>query len=466
MGNKVYLIGAGPGSPDLITVRGLGILRQADTVIYDYLVDKRLLSEAAVGAELLCCDTLGKNRYSDGFLIHNEKISRLVIKKFREGRKVARLKNGDPSIFSRFSQELESLVKNKIEFEIVPGVTAAAAASALSGIPLTDRRFASNCVFVTGHEDPQKSESAVDWDNLAKSGTIVLYMAVENLPLIVKQLLKAGKNKYTAVAIVQDASLLTQRIFTGTLGDIVAKAKRENLKPPAIIIIGAVAKLEKRFNWLKKTKKILFTGISAQRFFSEGMVFNLALIKIEPLGDYREFDTALKGIETYDWIVFSSRYGAHYFFQRLNSIGYDTRKLSRLKVAAVGDSTRKRLLEFGVLADLVPKDESAKGLLEAFKKIDLRAERIFLPRSNLSDKGLSQGLKLQGARVVSRIAYKNVIPQDLPDLDFNFFDEIIFTSPSGVRNFIKRYGRVPRGIKVSYIGEVTQKEAEKWHLRD
>ena len=186
--NKVYLVGAGPADPGLITVRGREILRQADVVIYDYLVDKRLLEFAKEKAELICCDKLSKDRYSDGFLIHNEKIGQLVIKKVKEGKRVIRLKNGDPSIFSRLSQELETLVKNKIEFEIVPGVTAASAASSFSGIPLTDRRFASSCVFATGHEDPRKLESALDWDSLSESGTIVLYMAVENISQIVKKL--------------------------------------------------------------------------------------------------------------------------------------------------------------------------------------------------------------------------------------------------------------------------------------
>src|SRR3989338_2963483 len=153
---KFYLVGAGPGDPGLITAKGLAILRQAEVVIYDYLVDKRILAEANSNAELICCDKLGKNRYADGFLIHNEKIGKLVVKKAKQGKKVIRLKNGDPTIFSRTSQELEALVKNKIKFEIVPGVTAAHAASAYSGIPLTDRRFASSCIFVTGHEDPRK----------------------------------------------------------------------------------------------------------------------------------------------------------------------------------------------------------------------------------------------------------------------------------------------------------------------
>lgn len=458
------MLGAGPGSPDLITVKAREILRQAEVIIYDYLVDKRLLDEAEEGAELICCDTLGKNRYSDGFLIHNEKINQLLIKKAKEGKKVIRLKNGDPSIFSRWSQELEALVREKIDFEVVPGVTAASAASCLSGIPLTDRRFSSSCVFVTGHQDPTKKESALDWKSLSRVGTIALYMAVDNLREIVKALLEAGKNPKTPVAIIQDASLLTQKVFTARLKNIVKKARAKKIKPPAIIIIGEVAKLEKKFNWLKETKRILFTGISKERFFAKGFVFHLPLIKIVPLGNYKDFDESLRNIWEYDWIIFSSRYGVQYFFQRLNKIGYDARVLTKVNIAAIGKSTCNRLLDFGMVADLVAKEESSKGLIKEFKKIDIKNKKIFMPRSDLSDKGLTQGLKAQGALVTASVAYKNIMPSDLPDLDLSFFDEIMFTSPSGVRNFVKRYRHLPKKIKISCIGDVTKDEARRCHL--
>lgn len=464
MKNKVYLVGAGPGDPDLITIKGREILRQAEVVIYDYLIDRRLLDEAKEDAELICCDKLGKDRYSDGFLTHKEKINQLVIKKVKEGKKVIRLKNGDVSIFSRTSQELEPLVKNKIEFEIVPGVSAASGASCFSGIPLTDRRFVSSCVFVTGHEDLRKKESSLDWDSLSKSGTIVLYMAVENLSKIVKALLKVGKNPDTGVAIIQDASLLTQKILTGSLRDIVAKAKRSRIRPPAIIIIGEVVKLEKKFNWLKKNKRILFTGISPQRFFERGVIFHLPLIKIEPLKNYKEFDNYLKNISEFDWLVFSSRYGVEYFFKRLKGIGSDSRILKGIKIAAIGNSTKNRLLDFAVSADLVPKRESSEGLLKEFERINVKDKRIFLPRSKLSDKGLNEGFKRLGAKVTASVAYRNVVPCDLPDLDLNNFSEIIFTSPSTVRNFKRRYKDVPKHVNIRWIGEVTKEEIRRQGL--
>ena len=483
MSGKVYLVGAGPGRPDLITVRGLNILKEADVVIYDYLVDRQLLGYTKEGAELVCCDRLAKKgRYSDGFSIHQEKITDLVIEKAKKGKKVIRLKNGDPSIFSRCSQELEALVKSKIEFEIVPGVTAASAASCLTGIPLTDRKHATDCVFVTGHEAPNKDESAldpstslrvnpersrgIDWNAIAKNGTVVLYMAVENLANIVKKLVEAGKDKNTPVVMVQNASLLNQRVLRGTLKDIAVKAKDEKIKPPAIIIIGKVAKLEKNFNWLRKNKRVLFTGLSEERFFIKGTYFYLPLIKICPLENYDKFDDYLRSIRNFDWVVFASRYGVGYFFKRLNAIGNDARALTHIKIAAVGNSTKNRLLDFGIHADLVPREESSRGLLKRFKKENINGKRIFMPRSDLSDKGLKNGLKRLGAVVTSIYAYSNVMPADLPNLDLSFFDEIMFTSPSTVRNFKKRYGKVPKETKISCIGDVTLAEAQKCKLLD
>ncbi len=467
MSGKVYLIGAGPGKPDLITVRGLNILKEADVVIYDYLVDRGFLEYAKEGARLVCCDRLAKKgKYSNGFSIHQEKITDLVIQKAREGKKVIRLKNGDPSIFSRCSQELEALTKARIEFEVVPGVTAASAASCLSGIPLTDRRYASDCIFVTGHESKGKGKTMLDWNSIAKSGTIVLYMAVENLAGIVKKLIEAGKDKNTPVAIVQNASLLNQRVLIGTLKDIAAKAKNEKIKPPAIVIVGKVANFEKNFNWLRKNKKVLFTGLSDERFFISGTYFHMPLIKIEELNNYKEFDSYLIKIREFDWIGFASRYGVEYFFKRLKQVGYDSRILNGIKIAAVGNSTANKLLDFGIRADLVPKNESSKGLLERFRKENLKDKKIFMPRSDLSDKGLERGLKRLGASVTASYAYRNVMPNDLPDLDLAYFDEIMFTSPSTVRNFRKRYGKVPKGINISCIGDVTLAEARKCRLLD
>ncbi|MEK6727501.1 MAG: uroporphyrinogen-III C-methyltransferase [Candidatus Omnitrophota bacterium] len=461
---KVYFVGAGPGDAGLITVRGREILRQADTVIYDYLLDIRLLEEAKEGAELICCDTLGKKRYSDGFSNGQDKINALIVREAKEGKRVLRLKNGDPAIFSRISQELEALNRNKIDYEIVPGVTAASSASAFSGIPLTDRRFASNVIFVTGHEDINKKESSIDYKGLVSAGTIVFYMAVENFSGISEKLISEGKPKGTAVVAISNAGKINQKVAKGNLGNICGVIKRAGIIAPAILIVGKAATLEKEFNWLRKTKRVLFTGLSKERFFLDGLYFHLPLIKIEPIADYKELDNHLKNIRDFDWVIFTSRYAVEYFFKRLNSIGYDSRVLRDINIAVIGESTNNHLRSYGVNADLIPKLESSKGLLSEFKKINLRNIRVFFPRSDIADKGLTKALKGLGAQVTASVAYKNVIAKDLPDLDLSFFHEIMFTSPSGVRSFVKRYGKVPKKVKVSCIGEVTLNEAKKCHL--
>lgn len=441
---KVYLVGAGPGSPGLITLKGFELLKQADVIIYDNLVDKRLLEYAREGAELICRE--------DG--------SKIMIKRAKEGKRVVRLKNGDPAIFGRLSQELELLRKNRIGFEIVPGVTAASAVSAYTGVPLTDRRFSSSVVFVTGHEDGEKKGSLIDWENISKCGTLVLYMSVKNLSEIIETLYRTGWPGNTPVIAVSNAGGINQKVVKGTLRDIAGK---KEIVAPAVIIVGEVVRLEKDFNWFRKSKKVLFTGLSKERFFTDKTYIHLPMIKIVRLEDYSEFDNYLKRIKDFHWIVFTSRYGVWYFFERLYTLGYDSRILNNIKIAAIGGSTKMKLQEFGIIADLVPKRESSEGLLCEFKNIEINQKRVFLPRSDISDKGIEDGLKRLGALVTACIAYRNVMPDALPDIDINSFDEIIFTSPSGVRNFIKRYG-IPRRVKISCIGDVTRKEVERWSL--
>ena len=461
---KVYLVGAGAGGPGLITVKGREILRQADVVIYDYLVDRKLLEEAREGAELICCDTLGKKREANGFRDAQTKINDLIVQKAREGKRVVRLKGGDPFIFSRGSSEVEVLIQNGIEFEIVPGVTAAQVASCVAGVPLTDRRFSSSVVFVTGHEDPTKRKSAIDWRSIARCGTIVLYMSVENIHKISQALITAGKPQDTPVIAVSHAGGICQKIAKATLKTLPEVVEKEGITPPAVFIIGKVAALEKRVNWFRENRRILFTGLSDERAFIQGTYLHLPLIKIEPMPDYAAFDQHLKDVRQFDWIVFTSRYGVEYFFQRLKRLGYDARALSSIRIAAIGNSTQRHLEKHGVLADLVPEEESSEGLLKELKKIDLRDKKVFLPRSDISDKGLTEEIKKLQARVISCDAYRNVMPADLPDIDVTSFDEVMFTSPSGVRNFLKRYGHLPKKVKARFIGKVTQNEALRCHL--
>ncbi|MDO8603725.1 MAG: uroporphyrinogen-III C-methyltransferase [Candidatus Omnitrophota bacterium] len=477
---KVYLIGAGPCGADLITVRGLKILRQADVIIHDYLVDKALLEEAKPGSELISCEGSGKKSYSGKSGQAQKKINDLIVKKANQGKRVVRLKNGDPCIFSRISEEISSLVKNKIEYEIVPGVTAADTAASFTGVPLTDRRFSSSVVFVTGHEEANKGADSINWKHIVNIGTIVLYMSVRRIADIAGKLMALGKSWDTPVIAISKAGSIDQKISSSRLKDISLAVKKDGIVSPAIFIIGATAGLEKQFNWFRKNKRILFTGLSGERFFIKGTYSHLSLIKIEPLEDYNEFDnyirtisdsvsrragTATHGVgKAFDWIVFSSRFGVEYFFKRLKGLGLDARALVGVKIAAIGNCTKERLMDFTISADLVPEEESSKGLIDEFRKLDIKGRKIFLPRSDISDKGLEREFEKLGAKVTSSFAYRNVMAKGLPDLDINLFDEIMFTSPSGVRNFIKRYGKPLKRVRITCIGDVTKKEAERCGL--
>lgn len=461
---KVYLVGVGAGKPDLITVRGQKILRQADVILYDYLLDPGILNEVKDSAEVISCQDLGKKPQGQMQEIQNL-INNLMVKKAKEGKLVVRLKNGDPALFSRCTEELNALVENGINFEIVPGVTAASVASAYSGIPLTDRELASSATFVTGHENLSKNESyEIDWSKIAGSPTIVLYMAVSTIAKIAHNLISYGKPESTPVAVISHIASMNQKTVISDLSHIDRKVKDAGIEPPAIFIIGDVVNFENKFNWFKNTRKVLYTGISDERFFYDALFFHLPLIKILPLDNYDEFDSYLKKIPQLDWIIFTSRYSVYYFFKRFFNLGFDARGLSGLTIAAIGSSTNNSLADYGISADLIPQQESSEGLLHELKKINLTGKKVLVPRSDLSDKGLTEELEMMGAAVCAPVAYKNVMPDDLPEIDFSFFDEICFTSPSIVRNFITRYKKVPSHCKITCIGEVTLKEARKWSL--
>ncbi len=468
---KVYIVGAGPGDPKLLTLKGKDCLEMADVVIYDYLANEMLLSHVRVSAEKIY---VGKKTREK--IYSQEGINELMISRAREGKIVTRLKGGDPFVFGRGGEEAEELAKAGIPFEIVPGVTSAIAAPAYAGIPLTHRDYTSTVAFITGQEDPTR-ESKIAWDRIATAaGTLVFFMGSQNLSFIINKLLENGRNQRTPIALIRWGTRADQKTIVGNLGDIINRAEEGGFGPPGIVVVGDVVKLRGRLSWFEKRplfgRRIIVTRPKGQsREFSETLqlygaeVIEFPTIEIVPPKSWRDMDRAISDIEGYDWIIFTSRYGVKYFFRRLNIIGLDSRELKNIKIAVIGNSTRERLESFGIIADLVPQNESSHGLLKEFAKIDIRDRKIFLPRSDLSDKGLTEGLKKLGAKVAASVCYKNVMPNALPYLDLNAFDGIMFTSPSGVRNFTKRYGnKIPKKTKVSCIGEVTLKEAKKFCL--
>lgn len=449
MKGKIYIIGAGPGDPELITLKGKKILSQCDVVVYDELVDTEILKYCSEGTEFVRADRFSGEK-------RQELINRFLVERAMEGKKIVRLKNGDPFIFGRSNEEISYLEEKGVDFVVIPGITSANCASCYSGVPLTKRNISSSVIFLTGHQN-ENAENPINWEAVSKIETIVFYMFVEKAGFIVENLIKNGLDEKTPFVIVSNVSKIGQKIVKGEIFKLEEIIRENSITSPSILIIGRVA--ERSFDWFKRQKKILFTGLSPKRYFEDGIIFHLPLIKIIPLSDYREFDCVIENIESFDWdwIIFTSRFGVYYFFKRFFNLKRDSRDLSGIKIAAIGNSTANKLKKYGILADLIPLKESSIGLIEEFSKINIRGKRIFLPRSDLSDKGIKNKLEEMGAIVVECICYKNIMPDNIPDIDFNFFDEIIFTSPSTVRNFKKRFKNLPENLKIRTIGEVTER---------
>jgi len=297
--HKVYIVGAGPGEPDLITVKGSNILREADVILYDYLIDRRILAGVKASAELIAADSFREKEKGRSPLARQGKINAALIRKAKQGKKVVRLKGGDPFIFGRLADEMKALTNAGIAFEIVPAPTAASAAAAAAGITLTERRLSSSCVFVSGHKQSDDNKDGLDWQSISKNQIIVIYMGVTAIADIVKQLLKAGKSPDTPVVIIQAASLPWEKIIRGKLSNIVTLARSRGIKPPAVIIVGENAGQPNRGVHNEK-KRILFTGLSNQRYFLRDKFVRLPLIKIEALADYSCFDAHLRNIQAFD----------------------------------------------------------------------------------------------------------------------------------------------------------------------
>jgi len=477
---KVYLVGAGPGDPGLITVKGLECLRQADVIVYDRLLDESLLEVAFPGAERIY---VGKS--SDFHIMEQDNINRLLIEKAREGKTVVRLKGGDPFVLGRGGEEAEELVWNHIPFEVVPGISSSVAVPAYAGIPVTHRHVASSFTVVTGHESAEKDKSIIHWDKVNRGAdTIIFLMAVSNLEYIIDGLLKGGRPSFTPVAMIVNGTTSRQYTLTGTLEDIVTKARMENLKPPAVIVVGEVVRLRERIRWFDKNplfgKWILVTrpkqqsGEIVRLLRSCGATpVEMPVIEILPLQDTTEIDGSIRNIENYDWIVFTSVNGVDAFFKRLDSLGLDTRWLGKCKIAVIGPATAGALEKRGIRADCVPEKYTSKGLLEELGKIEVTGKRFLLPRADIAGNLLSSGLSRLGAEVTDIPAYRTVagkegLSEGKQLLLEHKIDIIAFTSSSTVVNMIKTLGddfEVINRTVVACIGPETASKAAETGLR-
>jgi uroporphyrinogen III methyltransferase/synthase len=446
---KVFLIGAGPGDVELITLKGYRLICQADVILYDHLIPTELLKLAKLGAEMI---SVGK--FAGRHTLPQLEINKLLVKKAKDNNLVVRLKGGDPYVFGRGGEEVEACVDAKIEFEVVPGVTSAFAAPCYAGIPPTHRDFTPHVAVVTGH---RKEEKQIE---IPKAGTVVFLMGVANLPKIIRSLLDAGWLAQTNIAAVENGTRYNQRVITGTLGNFVEKTQAENLHPPAIFIVGRVVELRRRLNWFAKKPNILVLGLHPQKYSHLGNIVHRPIIDCVRLDDYSQADPVLQELDRFDWIVFTSANGVKFLFERLNEIALDTRTLASAKVAAIGPTSAAKLEAFGILADMQPQIESSEGLLDAFRSVETKDKKILLVRPKVGPSRLMDGLADMGAAVEAVVMYKNV-DLDPGDIDFEFIDQILFTSGSTVRAFLKRYGSVQAGIKVYCLGQPTLDEAMK-----
>jgi uroporphyrinogen III methyltransferase/synthase len=475
----VYLVGSGPGDPGLITVKGLACLQKADVIVHDRLVSPGLLRQAPQGCEMI---DVGKS--PQWHTLPQEAINALLVERALAGKVVVRLKGGDPFLFGRGGEEAEALAAAGVPFEVVPGVTSAIAAPAYAGIPVTHRHHTSTVTVVTGHEDPTKADSSLDWQKLATGvGTLVLLMGVGNLPQIVAKLIEHGRDPRTPVAIVQQGTEPHQRTVTGTLADIVKKARDAGIKPPAVTIVGEVVALREKLRWFDTKplfgKRVLVTRSREQASALSERLRELGAepleypaIKIAPPKDMTPLDEAIARLPTYDWLIFTSANGVRSLVDRMSEKGMDTEALGRPKIAAIGPATAQALQRYGLRVDYVPDVHTTKEIAAGLD--DLSGQRILLPRVARAPKQLAQALRAKGA-VVDEIAAYRTLAVGAPDelkalLKDGQIDIVTFTSSSTVRNLVAGLqGATPAKVLsrclVACIGPVTARTAERLGIR-
>lgn len=472
---KVYLVGAGPGDPGLLTLKGKQVLESADCVVHDFLVNRDLLHLARADAEKI---PVGRRGEADR--MRQSEINQLLVARAGEGKLVCRLKGGDPYVFGRGGEEAEALANAGIAFEVVPGVSAGHAVPAYAGIPITHRDITSTVTFIAGHEDPGKETSRLDWQYLGTCpGTLVFFMAVRNLPRITQALIEHGRNPATPAAVIQWGSLPDQRVIEGTLADIAAKASA--VTTPAITVIGEVVRLRERLNWFEHLplfgRRIAITrareqaGVLHQELAALGAeVIEIPTIEIRPPGSWEPLDAAIRRLEEFRYLLVTSANGVRNFLARLAASGRDVRALKGLTIGAIGPATAAEFARTGVKVDLLPTEYVAEGLLAALADRDLRGKAFLIPRARVARDLVPRVLEERGARVEVVEAYQTVMPEISPDELARLLspppDAITFTSSSTATNFAKLLGESQlaetlRGAAIASIGPITSQTLRK-----
>jgi uroporphyrinogen III methyltransferase / synthase len=461
----VYLVGAGPGDPGLMTARSLELIASADAVFYDRLIPPGALDGAREDAELVY---VGKKPGVPS--VPQEEIGERLIEAAKAGRSVVRLKGGDPFVFGRGGEEGEALRDADVEFEVVPGVTAGVAATAYAGIPVTHRDDASAVAFVTGHEDPEKAETTLDWEALARfPGTLVFYMGIKRLAENAAALIEAGRDPQQPAAAVERGTMTGQRTVGATLGTIAAAVEREGVGAPALIVIGPVAARRDRLSWLERRplhgRRIVVTRARAQASGLAAILRNLGAevvelpaIRIEPRTDSDEVREAIAAIGGYALVCLTSPNGVRLLFEALAEAGRDARALAGATVAAIGPGTRRALAKRGIAADIVPERFVAEALVEALTGVEVEGKRILVARAAEARDVLPDALRERGADVDVVALYETV--REEPDAEAveaaQGADYVTFTSSSTVANLTAALGdRFPTGARIVSIGPVT-----------
>jgi uroporphyrinogen III methyltransferase / synthase len=461
----VYLVGAGPGDPGLMTRRSLELIAHADSIYYDRLIPTGALDGAREGAELIY---VGKQPGVPS--VPQEEIGERLIEAGKAGRSVVRLKGGDPFVFGRGGEEGEALRAAGVEFEVVPGVTAGVAATAYAGIPVTHRDDASAVAFVTGHEDPEKAETALDWPALAAfPGTLVFYMGVKRLSENAASLIEGGRDPEQPAAAIERGTWPGQRTVTATLGTIAASVEREAIKAPALIVIGDVAARREDLHWLERRplhgRTVVVTRARAQ---ASGLaktlhglgaeVVELPAIRIEPLTGAEEARAAAKAIGDYDVICLTSPNGVNLLFEAIAEAGLDARALAGATVAAIGPGTARALATHGIVADVIPERFVAEALVEVLEDVEVEGKRVLVARAAEARDVLPDALRERGADVDVVALYETVreAPDEKAIAAAEGADYVTFTSSSTVKNLTAALGdRFPAAARIVSIGPVT-----------
>ncbi|MFD2612553.1 uroporphyrinogen-III C-methyltransferase [Paenibacillus gansuensis] len=481
---KVYLVGAGPGDPKLITVRGLECIQRADVVVYDRLASPRLLRHMKPGAEKVYVGKL-----PDRHTMKQEDINQLLVDYALQGKTVTRLKGGDPSIFGRVGEEAGLLVENGVEFEIVPGITSAIAVPTYAGIPVTHRELASSLSIITGHENPEKLDQNIDWAKLTNAtGTLIFLMGVAKIGYISEQLMKFGRSAETPVALIRWGTRVEQRTLTGTLATIAELVRQADFQPPAVIVVGEVVLQRDKLQWFEKKplfgKRVLVTRARSQASQLADAIDELGgeavefpVIRIEPLRDEAKLsalDAAIAALGTFDWLVFTSVNGVEHFFRRLREASADVRALRRdAKIVAVGPKTAEALAQRGLAVYAQPAAQfQAEGVLDAIRPEVQAGQRVLLPRGDLAREILPAKLGELGLAVTDVDMYETVpstedaaeIAELLRNGDIHI---VTFTSSSTVTNLlgllqaagVKHPVQLLANVRVVCIGPVTAETA-------